>query len=280
MDTQNKIMSPDDLRKMQMIQLEMLVEVDRICKKNNIKYCIIAGTLLGAVRHKGYIPWDDDADIGMLRSEYERFCKACEKELDHTRFFFQTHSNTPGYRWGYGKVRRVGTEFVRKGQEHMPYPTGVFIDIFPLDNVPDNLFVRRIHNIVCTVIRKILWSTVGRKTDSNTIIRGVYHLLSLFPRNFIFFLYDNLMRTSNKKDTQLVRILTFPTPNNGYFGYYRKWYVELKEIEFEGYNFPAPIDYDEYLTFKFGNYHELPPIEQRQGHAATRYNFSTIEKRM
>ena len=60
-------MSNEDLRKMQLIQLEMLIEVDRICRKNNIKYCIIAGTLLGAIRHKGYIPWDDDADIGMLR---------------------------------------------------------------------------------------------------------------------------------------------------------------------------------------------------------------------
>ena len=89
----------EDLRKIQMIQLEMLVEVDRICKKCGIEYNIIAGTLLGAVRHGGYIPWDDDADVALLRPEYEKFRKACKTELDISRFVFQDHRNTKGYRW-------------------------------------------------------------------------------------------------------------------------------------------------------------------------------------
>lgn len=262
---------PKDLRKIQLIQLEMLLEVDRICKKCNIQYCIIAGTLLGAVRHGGYIPWDDDADVAFLRTQYEKFCKVCETELDHTRFYLQTHSNTSGYRWGYGKLRRKNTEFVRKGQEHMNFPTGVFIDIFPLDNVPDNMFMRRMHNLTCTVIRKTLWSTVGAKVDKHIIIRSIYWCLSRIPKEFVFRAYDKLMYLSNKKTSQMVRILTFPTPNNGYYGYYRKWYEELENIKFEGYYFPAPKDYDEYLTFKFGDYHKFPPIEQRQGHLATKY---------
>lgn len=273
------VMPPEDLRKLQLIQLEMLIEVDRICKKFNIKYCIIAGTLLGAVRHGGYIPWDDDADVAMLRPEYERFCEACEKELDKARFFLQTHKNTPGYRWGYGKIRRVGTEFVRMGQEHMNFPTGVFIDIFPLDNVPENLMIRRIHNLTCTIIRKMLWSEAGTKSDKKVTLRAMYRILSLLPRNFIFKMYDMLKISSNKKPSSMVRILTFPTPNNGYYGYFKKWYTELSPIEFEGYIFPGPKDYDEYLTFKFGNYHELPPIEQRQGHAATRYRLLPEDKK-
>ncbi|UYZ34260.1 LicD family protein [Clostridium beijerinckii] len=278
MDNKFKIMTNEELRKMQLIQLEMLLEVERICKKCNIKYSIIAGTLLGAVRHKGYIPWDDDADVAMLRSEYEKFCKACETELDKNRFFLQTHSNTPDYRWGYGKIRRVGTEFVRKGQEHMKYQTGVFIDIFPLDNVPDNLFLRKTHNFFCTVIRKMLWSAVGAKCDKNAFMRSIYSIISIIPRNFIFFLYDQLKKLSNKKNTEMVRILTFPTPNNGYYGYYKKWYNDLGELEFEGYKFPSPKDYDGYLTFKFGNYNELPPIEQRQGHAFSYYKLIPIEE--
>ncbi|REE84491.1 lipopolysaccharide cholinephosphotransferase [Paenibacillus taihuensis] len=264
-------MPPEDLRQLQLIQLEMLLEVDRICKKRNIKYCIIAGTTLGAVRHKGYIPWDDDADVAMFRSEYERFCKVCEEELDESRFYLQTYKNTPGYRWGYGKIRRKGTEFLRKGQEHMPYPTGIFIDIFPLDNVPDNKYVRRIHNFACTVIRKMLWSAVGAKSDRQAFMRGIFSILSLIPRDVVFWLHDILMRFYNRKPTQMVRKLMFPTPNNGYYGYYRRWYEELAEIEFEGHLFPAAKNYDEYLSFKFGNYMELPPIEQRQGHPATRY---------
>ena len=271
MDAQFKMMPQKDLRQMQLIQLEMLLEVERICQKHNIQYCIIAGTLLGAVRHKGYIPWDDDADVAFLRPEYERFCKICEEELDRTRFFLQTHCNTIGYRWGYGKIRRVGTEFVRKGQEHMPYPTGVFIDLFPLDNVPDNLFVRRIHNYACTFIRKILWSAVGAYSDSNVVMRAIYSCVSIIPGNLVFSIYNWLVRISNRKPTQMVRILTFPTPDNGYYGYYRKWYVELEDIEFEEHCFPAAKDYDGYLTFKFGNYLEFPPLEQRNGHPATRY---------
>ena len=82
------------LRQLQMIELEMLVEVDRICKKCGIQYNIIAGTLLGAVRHGGFIPWDDDADVAMFRPEYEKFRKACKTELDTTRFYFQDHRNT------------------------------------------------------------------------------------------------------------------------------------------------------------------------------------------
>ena len=97
-------LSDEMLRHLQLIQLEMLIEVDRICKKCGIKYNMIAGTLLGAVRHGGYIPWDDDADVALLRPEYEKFRTACKTELDKTRFVFQDHRNTRGYRWGYGKL--------------------------------------------------------------------------------------------------------------------------------------------------------------------------------
>lgn len=99
-------LTKEQLRQLQCVQLELLMEVDRICKKCDIQYNIIAGTLLGAIRHGGYIPWDDDADVALLRSEYEKFRNACKTELDKTRFYFQDHRNTKGYRWGYGKLRR------------------------------------------------------------------------------------------------------------------------------------------------------------------------------
>ena len=94
------------LRALQIVEVEMLVELDRICRKNDIKYTIIGGTLIGALRTGGFIPWDDDIDVAMLRDEYERFRIACEKDLDQSRFYFQDHRNTKGYRWGYGKLRR------------------------------------------------------------------------------------------------------------------------------------------------------------------------------
>ena len=98
--TQEYHISNTELRQLQKIELEMLVELDRICRKYQIAYSLDGGTLLGAVRHKGFIPWDDDADVIMLRKEYMKFRKACIKELDRTRFFLQDYQSDPQYRWG------------------------------------------------------------------------------------------------------------------------------------------------------------------------------------
>lgn len=268
-------LTKDQLRQLQLIQLEMLVEVDRICRKCNIHYNIIAGTLLGAVRHGGYIPWDDDADVALLRDEYEKFRIACETELDTDRFYFQDHRNTKGYRWGYGKLRRKGTLFLREHQEHMPYEQGVFIDIFPLDNVPNSYIGRCLCNFHCFVIRKMLWSEVGKYAEKNIITRMIYKLLSKIPTRKIFAHYDNFMQKGNRNATKMVRILTFPTPNDEY-GYYRKWYENSCEISFEGKIFQGINNYDEYLSFKFGDYMTLPPVKERKVHPVSAIKLLSI----
>ena len=258
-------LNSSQLRQLQLIELEMLVEVDRICKKCGIKYNIIAGTLLGAVRHGGFIPWDDDADVAMLRPEYEKFRKACKTELDKTRFIFQDHRNTKGYRWGYGKIRRKNTLFLREYQEHMPYFQGIFIDIFPLDGVPDNYFLRSIKNFECFCVRKILWSKVGKIAEKNFWKRQIYKMLDKLPEEKIFRYYHGMIRSANRKETRMVRILMFPTPNNEY-GYYRCWYENSADMVFEGITFQGIQDYDSYLSFKFGEYMELPSEEKRKVH--------------
>ncbi len=257
------------LRKIQLIQLEMLIEVDRICKKCDINYNIIAGTLLGAIRHKGYIPWDDDADVALLRPEYEKFRIACKTELDKSRFYFQDHRNTKGYRWGYGKLRKKNTLFLRKYQEHMPYEQGIFIDIFPLDGVPDNYFLRSMKNFECFCVRKILWSKVGKIAEKNFWKRQVYKILERIPENKVFRYYHRMICNANHQKTRMVRILMFPTPNNEY-GYYRNWYENSTDTNFEGVVFQGIKDYDSYLNFKFGNYMELPPIEDRKVHPVSK----------
>ncbi len=257
------------LRQLQMIQMEMLVEVDRICRKCKIKYNIIAGTLLGAVRHGGYIPWDDDADVALLRPEYEKFRRACKTELDKSRFVFQDHRNTKGYRWGYGKLRRKNTLFLREHQEHMPYMQGVFIDVFPLDGVPNNYFLRSLKNFECFCVRKILWSKVGKIGDKNFWKRQVYKLLDKIPEKAVFYYYHIMVHKANEKGSQMVRILMFPTPNSEY-GYYRNWYENSEDIVFEGKVFQGIKDYDSYLSFKFGNYMELPPTEKRKVHPVSK----------
>lgn len=258
-------LTKQQLRQLQMIQLEMLVEVDRICRKCGIRYNIIAGTMLGAIRHGGYIPWDDDADVAFLRPEYEKFRIACKTELDQSRFYFQDHRNTKGYRWGYGKLRRKNTLFLRENQEHLPYKQGVFIDIFPLDGVPDKYILRRMKNFECFCIRKILWSKVGKIAENNFWKRQIYKILDKIPEWTVFKYYSSMVRRGNKKKTKMVRILMFPTPNDE-GGYYRCWYENSTQIVFEGRTFQGIRDYDSYLSFKFGNYMELPPADKRKVH--------------
>ena len=130
-----KYLTPQEFRRMQLVELELLKEIDRVCRQNDIKYVIFCGTLLGAVRHKGYIPWDDDADVAMLREDYEKFKTVC-KQLNPEIAYFQDHTTDSEYRWGYAKVRRSGTSYVRLSQEHMKYKNGISIDIFPLDDIP------------------------------------------------------------------------------------------------------------------------------------------------
>ena len=259
-------LTDQQLRALQMAELSLLLEVDRICGKCGIPYNIIAGTMLGAVRHGGFIPWDDDADVAMLRPDYERFRKACETELDDKRFYFQDHKTTPGYRWGYGKLRLRDTLFLREHQEHMPYPQGIFIDVFPLDAVPKSRTGRHLVNLECFLVRKCLWAKVGKKADRSLLRRAVYALLDRIPEKAVLSYYDGMIRRAERRgNTGWVRILLFPTPN-GEDGYRRRWYEGAEEILFEGCPFPGVADAEGYLRFKFGDYRTFPPEEERKAH--------------
>lgn len=258
-------LSSRQLRRLQLVELELLREVDRICTKNGIHYNIIAGTLLGAVRHGGFIPWDDDADVALLRDEYERFRTACETDLDTQRFEFQDDRATPGYRWGYGKLRRKGTAFVREHQEHMPYDQGVFIDVFPLDPVPQGRMGRTWWNLRCWLVRKSLWARVGKVADASGFKRAVYRLLDSTPEEKVLGRLHRLVERSSRIDSDWVRILMFPTPTSDY-GYLRRWYEASAPTTFEGVEFSGIADYEGYLSFKFGAWRELPPASQRKTH--------------
>lgn len=267
-------LNPQQLRQLQLTELELLQEADRVAKKYNITYCIIAGTMLGAVRHGGFIPWDDDVDIAMLRSEYERFREACQKELDPEKFYFQDHTVTEGYRWGYGKLRRKGTLFLREHQEHMPFEQGIFMDVFPLDPVPDTQVRRSLKNLECFLVRKALWAKVGKKADRSLLKRLVYTVLDKIPEKNILKYYNAMIERSKNCHSSWVRILMFPTPNDSY-GYLTKWYQGGEDILFEGIRFPGVKDADEYLRFKFGAYMTLPPPEKRKVHPVSGFALPT-----
>lgn len=270
------ILSPEEFRRMQLVQLEMLVELDRVCRENDIKYSIFCGTLLGAVRHKGYIPWDDDADVVMLREEYDKFKKVCaEGKLNKDICFFQDHDTDPEYRWGYGKLRRTGTKFVRVGQEHLKCKTGVFIDIFPLDDVPKSLLGQRVQDIYCYCLRKILWSEVGKYQAENPLKRVWFSLLSKIPADFVYKLVNKMTAKSKNKNPNRVRVLLFPATGMLYmkhrpeirYGMPKKWFLQLAEYEFEGHSFYGTKKYDNILRYTYGDYMKLPPVEERDPHS-------------
>jgi lipopolysaccharide cholinephosphotransferase len=264
-------LSPDELRRLQLVLLEMLAELDRVCKKRGIRYCVIAGTLLGAVRHGGFIPWDDDLDVAMTRGEYLRFRAACETELDGARFFFQDNTTDPRYPWGWGRLRRLGSEFVRAGQEHLKMRTGVFLDVFPVDAVPDFPPLRGLFAARCFLLRKTLYAETGAVSAKSAAARAVYRALRKIPAAWAFRRLESLQDRGLNRGTKYVRILTFPTPRGRPYGYLREWYEDLADVEFEGRLFPAARGRDAYLTYKYGDYMTLPPPAERHWHPAAKF---------
>lgn len=277
-----KVIQGEDFRRMQLLQLDMVAELDRVCRKHNIQYAIICGTLLGAVRNKGYIPWDDDSDIGMLREEYEKFKKVAH-ELNQDICYFQDHSTDKEYRWGYGKLRRTGTTFIRVGQEHLKCKTGVFIDLFPMDDIPKSITGQIINDFKSYVVRKLMYSEVGKLApSSNYLQRNIYGLMSRIPLDKAFKLLDRLTRKSNNDSDNPVRLLTFKSFGKLYtkhalkdrYGMQKKWFKELEEYDFEGHRFFGPADYDGFLKYMYADYMTLPPEEDRNPHApVSSYSF-------
>lgn len=256
----------DTLRKLQLTELELMMEVDRICRKNNINYSLDGGTLLGAIRHDGFIPWDDDADIMMSRKEYNKFFEACKTDLDEEKYFLQEFRTDEQYRWGYSKLRKNGTLFLREGQEHIKCHCGICIDIFIFDNVPDGYINRRLHFIECFCIRKGLYSIVGKRNEKKSITRIMYKLLSMIPRSFWVNWLMRIAKKENMKDTELISHLTYPNRKKIKFGLSSKYYDEYIEKEFEGYSFMIIKNYDQYLRDLFDDYRQLPPQHNRKVH--------------
>ena len=254
-----------NIDKIHKIDLEMLIELDRICRKNNIKYTLLGGTLLGAVRNGGFIPWDEDADIAMIRSEYKKFMVACKNDLNKKKFFLQDHTTDPHYIFGYGKFRRLGTTYTRVGQESLKQKDGIFIDIFIRDNVPDIKLLRWFHCIGCFTLKNILNSKIKKETARSMGERLSNKLLSLVRTDFIFGILEKIAALCNKKNTRLCRSYTY-TPYRGY-GEPRFFYNNYTEIKFEGHSFMVVKEYKEFLKHAFGkDYMNLPSKEQQKPH--------------
>lgn len=277
---EKKIMPKEDLRKLQLIELEMLLEVDRICRENKIRYMISSGTLLGAVRHKGFIPWDDDLDTYMLREDFEKFCEEWNKDADKDKFFLQTYKTDPEYRWGYAKIRRKGTEYLRDGQEAIKCMSGVSMDIFILDYIPDSIPQAWMYHVIRRACIKTLWSVVGVTEDPVAWKRGLYHVLRHVPKTVPLGIMEKLAKKSDKKPSKRLYCISFYRKSGfpkkkkiSQEGIPSEWFHEFIDIEFEGFQFMTIKNYMEYLSNKYNNMWDAPLKSQQLIHPPKRYNF-------
>ena len=268
-----KELTPEQFRKMQLTELDMLAEFDRVCRKNNINYVLFGGSLLGAVRHKGYIPWDDDADIAMLREDYDEFKKHLG-ELDPSVCYFQDHDTDTEYRWGYGKLRRTGTKYVRVGQEHLKCKTGIFVDVFPMDDIPKSVIGQILQDRHCFCLRKILWSEVAR-VNLKGFWKIWFSILSKIPVSVPFHGFEKYARKSKNTSPKRVRCLSFPATGTLYkknpirerYGMPKEWFTDRAEYEFEGKSFFSSRDYDTVLKYIYGDYMKIPDEKGREQHS-------------
>ena len=267
----------NSLREIQLVQLEIMIAFDRICKKHDITYQLFAGTLLGAVRHKGFIPWDDDVDVCMLRPEYDRFLEIAQQELDPDYFVQNTYTD-PEYYNIFTRIRKNGTFFDQPTYQEFNFHKGIFIDIFPLDNLPGNWFRRvaktrslallRFFHRKFNKLRKIE-NVTKVKNPLKRLLKHLGHFVACRVSNaFMTRLQDAICVRHNRKETALVTHLTDGALRNRWFQYRMKRTDVLDSImlEFEGHDFPAPRNYDFILRQIYGDYLQLPPEEERFPH--------------
>ena len=267
------IYNDEVFKKIQRVELEMLKEVDRICRKYGIVYELDGGTLLGAVRYGGFIPWDDDIDIRMLRTDYDRFCEVCQQEFGD-KYFWQTYQTDPQYRWGYGRVIKNNTKFYRADHEMIKSKNGIFLDIFPCDNMPEKGITKRMFNFRCFMARKTGYSVVGKKSEKNPFKKFGYSILALIPMSVAAKEFDRLAYKYAKQETKYVRTPGWHWKQES-DGYLRSWLTEYTEIQFEDMVAYAPKDMEGFLKYMYGaDYMTPPPIDKRKPqHPATHIEF-------
>ena len=254
---------------LQIILVDILKEFIKVCDKLGLKYYALGGTLLGVVRHNGFIPWDDDIDIGMFRDDYEIFLKEAPKYINK-KFFLQTYISDEEYPQIFAKLRDSETTFIDKIVKNINMNHGVYIDIFPLDKLSDNKHIQRFNMLYFKLLREKLYNNLYFDADNRRGIKGrILNLLAkiiLFNKNReeILESIEKLIRKYNSKD------LNYIWNAGGAWGIKEivniEWFGEGIKKKFEGLDIVIPSDYDSYLRNIYGNYKELPPEEKRFSH--------------
>lgn len=244
-------------RQVQLRILQILLEIDRICIKHNIRYYLAYGTTIGAIRHNGFIPWDDDADIHMFKEDYEKFKKVCKTELDK-KYFFQDEESDKGYKSYLPKIRMNNTAFVEGWAKDWDMHHGIYVDIFILDKCPKN---KNIQDLNIKIRKNTEFTRRGIYNKENTKGFVKNAIRPIVKNNIVLNLWKSCVYNICKKDENLCIDINdfgniFPA----------KVFGNPRRVEFEGHMLNVPEKAEEYLTYYYGDYMTLPPKEKRVSH--------------
>lgn len=260
-------MDKEILRHVQLTQLEILKEIKRVCIENDITYWLTYGTLLGAVRHKGFIPWDDDLDIGMLRSDYEKFLKIATEKLNPS-FILQTWELDKYYQLPFAKVRKSGTVYTEYQFRNSKALNGIYVDIFPYDNYGDNLM----QGFQLKLIKLMMLSKCGIKSWKELGHFNIKKYITHIPSRLLshFFTRKKLIAVYKKNATKYNGKVCDCYFSQGFDKYTTTSVIphyileHFQEIIFEDDSFTVPVEYDKFLKINYGDYMKLPSEEKRE----------------
>ena len=253
----------EQLRKMQLLELTILKEIKRICDEESIKYFLIGGTLIGAIRHNGFIPWDDDIDIAMLRSDFDRFLQIAPEKISD-KFFIQTPQSDKGCTdYGVARVRLNGTRFIQESNKNVEMNHGFFVDVFPFDVLPDNKIQAFFYGSWFPLLKRIHAKRKGYtpspKKKSLKIVLGIFNvLLKPIPTKALEKWLENYHQKYVTTNSKYLFLLS------GSWGYKKERHLKtllekpVVSHKFEDDFFSIPEDYDIYLREQYGDYMKLP----------------------
>lgn len=251
--------------------LEIFIEIDKICVKHNLRYYAIAGTCLGAVRHHGFIPWDDDMDIAMPEKDFEAFMSIAPRELPDNLKLISGDVLCERALF-FAKVHDTETTFIEKSRNGIASNySGIYVDIMPLGGAPRNKLQRRIfcslvHILVCLNEKKYGSFGGGRTISGSLLWLGMKPINIFLSHNFYINLWKKLTYKYKFDESQYVAFIWSHRLKSTDRVFKKKWFDEYVMLPFENINMRCPCNWDAYLTRDFGDYMKLPPIEEQEFH--------------